>query len=232
MCGRYSLTTEADVITERFVGQSTSEARLPARGARYNVAPSQPVWAVVHDEEPRIVALHWGLIPSWAKDKAMGTRMINARSEGIAEKPSFRRAIRTRRCLVLADGFYEWKQEGSFRVPHYIRLKSREPFGFAGLWESWSAPSGETIQSCAIITTAANAFLKRIHHRMPVILPREAEAHWLNPDVQDHQNVLPLLRPYPADDVEGFPVTTVVNAPHNDVPACTEPAVAGYHGDI
>lgn len=220
------------MITERFVGQSTSEARLPARGARYNVAPSQPVWAVVHDEEPRIVALRWGLIPSWAKDKAVGTRMINARSEGIAEKPSFRRAIRTRRCLVLADGFYEWKQEGSFRVPHYIRLKSREPFGFAGLWESWSAPSGETIQSCTIITTAANAFLKQIHHRMPVILPREAEAHWLDPAVQDPHNVLRLLQPYPAADVEGFPVTTVVNAPHNDVPACTEPAVASYHGDV
>lgn len=224
MCGRYSLTSETDVIAERFVGHSLPGVRLPARAARYNIAPTQPVWALVHGEELMIVALQWGLIPSWATDKTMGNRLINARSEGIAEKPSFRRAIRKQRCLVLADGFYEWKREGRSRVPHYIRLKSREPFGFAGVWERWSAPSGETIHSCAIITTVPNAVMEPIHHRMPVIVPRETEVHWLDPALEDPQDILPLLQPYPAENMEGFPVTTVVNAPRHDVAACIEPA--------
>ena len=158
------------------------------------------------------------------QDKAIGNRMINARSEGIAEKPSFRRALRKRRCLVLADGFYEWRKEGKSKVPHYIRLKSGEPFGFAGLWETWSAPSGERIQSCTIITTTPNALIAEIHNRMPVILPRNVEAQWLDPDIEDPQKVLPLLSPFPEDEIEAYAVSTVVNSPRNDVATCIEPA--------
>ena len=220
MCGRYSLTSDAEQINSRFVARSTPSTQA----ARYNIAPTQPVWALVHTDEPKIVALRWGLIPSWAKDKAIGNRMINARSEGIAEKPSFRRALRKRRCLVLANGFYEWKKEGKSKVPHYIRLKSGEPFGFAGLWETWSAPSGETIRSCTIITTTPNALIAEIHNRMPVILPRNAEAQWLDPHVEDPQKILPLLGPYPEDEMETHAVSTVVNSPRNDVAACIEPA--------
>ena len=220
MCGRYSLTSDAERINARFIARSTPSSQP----ARYNIAPTQAVWALVHTDEPKIVALRWGLIPSWAKDKAIGNRMINARSEGISEKPSFRRALRERRCLVLADGFYEWKKEGRSKVPYYIRLKSGEPFGFAGLWETWSAPSGERIQSCTIITTTPNALMAEIHNRMPVILPRNVEARWLDPDIQDPQKVLPLLSPYPEDEMETYAVSTVVNSPRNDVPTCVEPA--------
>ena len=220
MCGRYSLTSEAERINARFIARSTPSTQP----ARYNIAPTQEVWALVHTDGPKIVALRWGLIPSWAKDKANGNRMINARSEGIAEKPSFRRALRKRRCLVLADGFYEWKKEGKSKVPHYIRLKSGEPFGFAGLWETWSAPSGERIQSCTIITTTPNALIAEIHNRMPVILPRNVEAQWLDPDIEDPQKVLPLLSPYPEDEIEAYAVSTVVNSPRNDVATCIEPA--------
>ena len=220
MCGRYSLKSDDEQINARFVARSMPSTRT----ARYNIAPTQPVWALVYTEEPKIVALRWGLIPSWAKDKAIGNRMINARSEGIEDKPSFRRAIRKRRCLVLADGFYEWKKEGKAKVPLYIRLKSGEPFGFAGLWERWAAPSGETIHSCTIITTAPNALMENIHQRMPVILPREAEEQWLDPAVDDPQKVLPLLQPYPDGEMEAYAVSTTVNSPRNDVAACIEPA--------
>ena len=220
MCGRYSLTSDAERINTRFIARSTPSTQP----VRYNIAPTQPVWALVHTDGPKIVALRWGLIPSWAKDKAIGNRMINARSEGIEEKPSFRRALRKRRCLVLADGFYEWKKEGKSKVPHYIRLKSGEPFGFAGLWEMWSAPSGERIQSCTIITTTPNALMAEIHNRMPVILARNVEAQWLDPDIEDPQQILPLLSPYPEDEMEAYAVSTVINSPRNDVAACIEPA--------
>ena len=220
MCGRYSLTSDTERIDARFMARSTPSTQP----ARYNIAPTQQVWALVHTDGPKIIALRWGLIPSWAKDKAIGNRMINARAEGIAEKPSFRRALRKRRCLVLADGFYEWRKEGKSKVPHYIRLKSGEPFGFAGLWETWSAPSGERIQSCTIITTTPNALIAEIHNRMPVILPRNVEAQWLDPDIEDPQKVLPLLSPFPEDEIEAYAVSTVVNSPRNDVATCVEPA--------
>ena len=220
MCGRYSLTSDTERIDARFMARSTPSTQP----ARYNIAPTQQVWALVHTDGPKIIALRWGLIPSWAKDKAIGNRMINARAEGIAEKPSFRRALRKRRCLVLADGFYEWRKEGKSKVPHYIRLKSGEPFGFAGLWETWSAPSGERIQSCTIITTTPNALIAEIHNRMPVILPRNVEAQWLDPDIEDPQKVLPLLSPFPEDEIEAYAVSTVVNSPRNDVATCIEPA--------
>jgi len=149
--------------------------------------------------------------------------MINARAETVATKSAFRVALRNRRCLVVADGFYEWQQRGRTKQPYRIVLKSREPFGFAGLWETWTAPDGETIRTCTIITTEANEQLKPIHDRMPVILTREAEDIWLDPAIQDPAKLLPLIRPYPAEEMDAYPVSRWVNKPDHDSPECIEP---------
>ena len=159
-------------------------AGLP-HAPRYNIAPSQPLLAVLNGGERRAAHLRWGLIPSWAKSAAVGSRLINARAETVAERPSFRTALARRRCLVLADGFYEWQRAGKARRPMRVTLKSGEPFAFAGLWESWRDPDGEIVRSCTIITTEANELLRPVHERMPVILPKEMESLWLDEDVQD-----------------------------------------------
>jgi putative SOS response-associated peptidase YedK len=166
--------------------------------------------------------LRWGLIPSWAKDPSMGDRMINARAETVAEKPSFRRALQKRRCLVLADGFYEWRKEGKTKTPMYIRLRSHEPFGFAGLWETWKSPEGEAIHSCTVITTTPNSLMESIHNRMPVILSREGESSWLDRAIETPERLLPLLIPYSANAMEAYAVSSMVNNPRNDAPACIE----------
>jgi len=168
----------------------------------------------------------WGLIPSWAKDPAIGNRMINARGETLVEKPSYRTAFRRRRCLILADGFFEWKQvPGSkAKIPMYIRLKSGEPFAFAGLWDNWNSPDGSRILSCSIITTTPNTLLESIHNRMPVILPVATYARWLEPGEQDPTSLQPLIQPYPADEMSAYPVSTLVNRPENDVAAVIQPA--------
>ncbi|MEW6300339.1 MAG: SOS response-associated peptidase [Thermodesulfobacteriota bacterium] len=220
MCGRFTLTTDLERLEERFGFRAAALAYAP----RYNIAPSQPVLAVIAAEERRAGFLRWGLIPSWAKDASMGDRLINARAETVAEKPSFRRALQKRRCLVLADGFYEWKKEGKRKTPMYITLKGREPFGFAGLWETWRAPSGENIHSCTIITTAPNRLLETIHNRMPVILPREQETLWLDRTVEDPAVLTAVLAPYPAEEMEAYAVSPVVNSPANDSPACIAPS--------
>jgi putative SOS response-associated peptidase YedK len=181
------------------------------------------VLTLIDAQEHRAEFLRWGLIPSWAKDPGIGDRMINARAETVAEKPSFRRALQKRRCLVLADGFYEWRKEGKKKTPLHIALKSHEPFGFAGLWETWKPPTGETIHSCTIITTTPNALMESIHNRMPVILTREAEALWLDRRVEDPQALLPLLAPYPAEAMDAYVVSPLVNSPRNDTSACIEP---------
>ena len=219
MCGRFTLTTDLDRLQERFAFRATELSYAP----RYNIAPTQPVLTLIKEEEYRAGFLRWGLIPSWAKDAAIGDRMINARAETVAEKPSFRRALQKRRCLVLADGFYEWRKEGKKKTPLYIALKSREPFSFAGLWETWQSPAGETIRSCTIITTTPNTLMESIHNRMPVILPREAEALWLDQTIEDPQMLLPLLTPYIAKAMEAYAVSPLVNSPRNDTPACIEP---------
>ena len=220
MCGRYSLISPVESVVRLF--GLDCRPNLPPR---YNIAPNQEV-PVVRDRGGgrTLDYMRWGLVPPWAKDAAIGQRMINARAETVMEKPSFRNAFKLRRCLIPADGFYEWKKEGKSKVPQYIRLKSGEPFGFAGLWETWSAPSGERIQSCTIITTKPNGLIAEIHNRMPVILPRNVEAQWLDPDIEDPQKVLPLLSPYPEDEIEAYAVSTVVNSPRNDVATCVEPA--------
>ena len=222
MCGRYTLTTDLGAVAHRFGVRMLDEA-IGTHAPRYNIAPTQAVIVVNDDGTRHLTEMRWGLIPSWAKDPAIGNRMINARAETVATKPAFRAALRKRRCLIPADGFYEWQPAGRRKQPVYIALKSREPFGFAGLWESWDAPEGEEIRTCTIITTEANELLKPIHDRMPVILMREAEAVWLDPAIQEPARLLPLLTPYPAQEMEANPVSTKVNNPATDGSACIEP---------
>lgn len=219
MCGRFTLTTNLGAIAKRFgVSRFLEEV-----GPRYNIAPTQTVIVVNDDGSRHLTQMQWGLIPSWAKDPAIGNRMINARAETVATKPAFRVALRKRRSIIPADGFYEWQPVGRRKQPVYITLKSREPFSFAGLWETWSSPEGQEIKSCTIITTEANELLKPIHDRMPVILTREAEAVWLDPTIQDPERLLSLLKPYPAEEMEVYPVNLRVNDPGNDDPECIEP---------
>ena len=182
MCGRFTLVTPFVAVTERFHASAPRDLR-----PRYNIAPGQDVLCVIRDGENRIEPLRWGLIPSWAKDPAIGNRLINARAETVAEKPSFRSAFAKHRCLVVADGFYEWRKAGKGKVPVYISLKSKRPFGFAGLYEHWKAPDGKEIRTCTIITTDSNDLVRPIHDRMPVILPEDAEDRWLDPGEHDRE---------------------------------------------
>ena len=166
--------------------------------------------------------MRWGLIPSWAKSASVGSRMINARAETVAERPSFRTAFQRRRCLVLADGFYEWERKGSSRRPMRIVIASGEPFAFAGLWDAWRDPKGEIVCSCAIITTSANELLSPIHDRMPVILPRKLESFWLDHDIQDPA-LARILTPYTTDEMAAYEVSFLVNSPANDGPELVVP---------
>jgi putative SOS response-associated peptidase YedK len=222
MCGRFSLAADMTTVAQRF-GLLTPTAESAAWTAHYNIAPTKTVVVVSDDGTRYLTQMRWGLIPSWAKDPAIGNRMINARAETVATKPAFRVALRKRRCLVVADGFYEWQQRGRGKQPFYIVLKSREPFGFAGLWDTWTSTDGEEIRTCTIITTEANEVLKPIHDRMPVILSHEAEAIWLDPTIQDPAELLPLLKPYPAEEMKAYPVSRWVNTPDHDSPECIEP---------
>lgn len=219
MCGRYTLRTPVDTLVEEF----GITGPLPEVPARYNVAPTQEVASVlVEDDERHLEMLRWGLIPSWADDPGIGSRMINARSETAAEKPSFRGAFKKRRCLILADGFYEWQKAGNGgKQPYYIRMEDGSPFAFAGLWEVWDK-HGEEIRSCTILTTEANGLVREIHHRMPVILPPENYDFWLDPDVREREPLLDLLRPHPEDAMEAYPVSRFVNSPSNDDERCVE----------
>ena len=212
MCGRYSLKADIAQLAMRFEFAADEAIHEPA----YNIAPTQQVLTVTNDGERRAGYMRWGLIPFWAKDAKIGYRMINARGETVAEKPSFRTALRKRRCLILADGFYEWqKLGGKQKRPMRIVLKSGEPFAFAGLWETWKDPEGEMVKSCTIITTAANDFLQPIHDRMPVILPRESESFWMDKDVEDPLALTSVIAPYPDDEMDAFEVSTLVNNTRN-----------------
>jgi putative SOS response-associated peptidase YedK len=222
MCGRFTLTTSLGAVALRFGVRTSLEEAGDA--PRYNIAPTQTVIVIGDDGQRYLTRMRWGLIPSWAKDPAIGNRMINARAETVATKRAFRAALRKRRCLVVADGFYEWQQRGRGKQPFRIMLRSGEPFGFAGLWENWLSPEGEEIQSCTIITTEANDLLRPIHDRMPVILTREAEVVWLDSAIQEPTQLLPLLKPYPAEGMELYPVSTRVNNPAHDGPECIKPA--------
>lgn len=220
MCGRYTQATDPAKLAQRF----RLEPPGPGIGRRYNIAPTQDAPIVTNDDPKHLCLMRWGLVPSWAKDAAIGNRMINARAETLAEKPSFRKPLERRRCLVLADGFYEWRKEaGSANIPIRFVLKSREPFAFAGLWDTWRAPDGKELVSFTIVTTEANELLRPVHDRMPVILRREDEERWLDPDLKDSARLLPLLRPYAAAEMEAYEVSMLVNSPRNDVLACAAP---------
>ena len=224
MCGRFSLTTNLTTVGQRF-GVPIPTGESAAWSPHYNIAPTKTVVVIGDDGSRYLTQMRWGLIPSWAKDPAIGNRMINARAETVATKPAFRAALRKRRCLVIADGFYEWQQRGRGKQPFRIALKRGEPFGFAGLWETWTAPDGEAIRTCTIITTDANKLLKPIHDRMTVILTREAEGIWLNPSITEPSVLAPLLTPYPAEEMEYYAVSTWVNDPAHDSPECAEPVL-------
>jgi putative SOS response-associated peptidase YedK len=219
MCGRFTLVTPFMVVTERF--HSAAPRNLHPR---YNIAPGQDVLCVIRAGENRIEPLRWGLIPSWAKDPAIGNRMINTRAETVAEKPSFRNAFEKRRCFVVADGFYEWRKTGKGKVPVYITLRSKSLFGLAGLYEIWIAPDGQEIRTCTIITTDSNDLVRPFHARMPVILPQDAEDRWLDPRENDRVHLQALLRSYPAEEMDAYDVATVVNSTRHDEPDWIEPA--------
>lgn len=220
MCGRFTLTAPREALTHLF-----PLFDLPDVPPSYNVAPTQSVLAVrvpAAGAKPELVALKWGLVPGWADDPAIGNRLINARCETVAEKPAFRSAFRQRRCLVLADGFYEWQKVGRTKQPYLFRLKGGGPFAFAGLWEHWER-DGHALDSCTVLTTAANELVKPLHERMPLILsPRDFD-RWLNPKPATGPELQDLLRPYPAEAMSACAVDPRVNnAKHNDA-ACVTP---------
>ncbi len=221
MCGRFTLTADPDELRQAFPWLNIPDGLTP----RYNVAPSQPVAVVPNDGKNQMDFYLWGLVPSWAKDPSIGDRLINARAETLTEKPSFRSAFRRRRCLILADGFYEWRQEPGrkSKTPMYARLTSGQPFAFAGLWERWDPPDGSTLLSCTIITTQPNSLMEPIHNRMPVILPESAYKLWLDPGEPDQRQLAALLKPYPPAEMAAYPVSTLVNSPDNDQAACIAP---------
>ena len=219
MCGRFSLATDTEELALRFGFEGGGSPRL----ARFNIAPGQETLTVVGDGSRNSARfMRWGLIPSWAKDASAGSRMINARAETIDARPAFRNAFERRRCLVLADGFYEWMKVGRRRTPVRVILRSGEPFAFAGLWETWRSPEDDVVASCAIVTTTPNAVLQPIHNRMPVILPREAESLWLDTGRASPDELRELLAPYPAADMEAYEVSNLVNSTGNDTPYVIE----------
>jgi putative SOS response-associated peptidase YedK len=224
MCGRFSLRARnAAILAEYF-----DIADVPLLKVRYNIAPSQPAPVVrlkPGQINPRreMVLMRWGLIPGWAKDAAIGNRMINARAESLAQKPAFRAALRRRRCLIAADGFYEWQVTGRSRQPYFIRFRDDRPFAFAGLWESWEGADHSAIDSCTIITTAAGDMIRPIHDRMPVILPPEAYEVWLDPAVENFDVIASLLVPFYSPEMEVYQVSTLVNKAAHDGPECIEP---------
>lgn len=221
MCGRFTLLMEEDILRERFLIENMDELQLKPS---YNIAPSQNVLAVINDgEKNRAGFLKWGLVPGWAKDPKIGYKLINARAETIAEKPSFRSSYKKRRCLILADSFYEWKKEAGRKIPMRIMLKSKEPFAFAGLWEKWTGGEGKTLHTCTIITTEANELMEPIHDRMPVILNRETEKIWLDRGVTEDEVLRHCLRPYPSEALAVYGVSDIVNSPKNDIPDCIAP---------
>jgi putative SOS response-associated peptidase YedK len=219
MCGRFTLKTPAPVLAKAF-----GLPEVPELPERYNIAPTQGV-AVVRTgaEGHRLDMLRWGLIPAWVKDFKQAPTLVNARVDTLLEKPSFRGAFRSRRCLIPADGFYEWKTVNGKKQPMYFSMKDEAPFALAGLWERWEGPDGTVIESCTTLTTEPNSVVSQIHDRMPVILPSEAFALWLDPRVSDARNLMPLLGTYPAEAMQVHPVSPRVNAATAEGPGCIVP---------
>jgi len=219
MCGRYNLITDAQAFVDFF--ELRNSLAIPPR---YNIAPSQKILVVRRMDNHREAGLlHWGLIPHWAKDRKIAYKMINARAETVAEKPAFRSALRHRRCLIPATGFFEWQATQDGKQPYNITLRGGGLMAFAGLWESWTSHDGERIDSCTIIVTEANESLRPVHDRMPVILAPEHYAVWLDPAVQNPNQLQTLLRPCPSAFITAYPVSRVVGNPANDGPICVAP---------
>jgi putative SOS response-associated peptidase YedK len=246
MCGRFTLRAPVSAVAEQFALLDV----MPFE-PRYNIAPTQPVAVVrqslpspasgegrqslpspasgeglgVRASSPReFVFLRWGLVPSWAKDPAIGNRLINARAETAAEKPAFRAAMRRRRCLIVADGFYEWQRLGKGKQPYFIHMRDDRPFAFAGLWESWEGADHSALETCTILTTDANDLLRPIHDRMPVIISPDDYTRWLDPAIQQPDQLAVLLTPYRNGEMIACPVSAYVNSPAHDDPRCIEPA--------
>ena len=218
MCGRFSLVKPKIIKAKDLkVKQSEADSLKP----RYNIAPSQPVAAILNEAERHIQPLKWGLIPSWSKDEAIGQRMINARAETLAEKPSFKGLLNKHRCVILADGFYEWAEGPQGKQPYFIHLKAGESFTFAGLWSHWQNPKGQEVRTCTIITCAPNKLMEPIHNRMPVILTDKAQQAWLDPANTDGLALSGLLISYPDTVMEAYPVSKFVNSPANDTEGCS-----------
>jgi putative SOS response-associated peptidase YedK len=217
MCGRFTVKVKPEEIEKEFAAV-TEKSGLLAK-PRFNVAPSQLIAAVRQFEENRLVSgLKWGLVPSWAKEESIGNRMINARAESLTEKPSFRNAFRSRRCIIPASGFYEWKRLGEKegKQPFYFYLTDKPVFGFAGLWETWKSETGDELESCTIITTEANAVLEPVHDRMPVIIKPADYEEWLDPKEMDTERLQQFLVPYPAEEMSSHAVSRQVNSPAFD----------------
>ncbi|PSB18143.1 SOS response-associated peptidase [Phormidesmis priestleyi ULC007] len=221
MCGRFSQSLIGDVIAEAF-----QLVEIPDWQPRYNIAPTQTIPAIVAAESGnrQFKPLRWGLIPSWSKDPAIGAKLINARSETVTEKPSFRSAFKQRRCLILADGFYEWRKQSGKKQPFYFRLEDSSPFAFAGLWERWHDSEDDRLETCTILTTEANQTVAQVHDRMPVILHADSYDRWLDPS-QPLESLQALLCPYDSNLMTAYPVNSSVNSPWNDTPDCTVPLV-------
>jgi putative SOS response-associated peptidase YedK len=214
LCGRFEIHSALEIITKVFgIDPGTFDY-----SSSYNIAPSQDILLVVNDGKRRLARSRWGFVPSWSKELSAGYKMINARAESVADKPSFRSAFQNQRCLVVADGFYEWKKEGTHKRPFYIRLKSGKPFGLAGLYNVWKSPEGEQICTSTIITTDANEIIQPLHDRMPVILSPDAYDLWLDPNIHDKALLQNILKSYPSEKLEVYEVTPKVNSPKNNAP--------------
>jgi len=224
MCGRFTLKTPVETLAEVF-----ELPAVPDLQPRFNIAPSEALATVrVAGKDPQreLAILRWGLVPSWAEDPKVGNKMINARSETVATNGAFRSAFRRRRCLVLADGFYEWQRQEKRKQPFYIRMKDEAPFAFAGIWEVWEGKAGQVLETCTLLTTEPNELMSPIHNRMPVILDRKAYDLWLDPEMREAEPLQALLRPYPAEKMTAYPVSQLVNSPGNDIPEVLEPVPA------
>lgn len=218
MCGRFTLAVDPSLLLKLFPGLVLPSDLVP----RFNVAPTQPVLGIFGARGKHAENFHWGLIPFWAKNKGIGASMINARAESLAEKPAFRRAFEKRRLLIPADGFYEWRKDGKVRTPFYIRMKTGEPFAFAGVWEKWASKDApeDAVRSASIITVAANELVAPLHDRMPAIIPAADFERWLDPE---NEQPAALLKPYDADPMTMYEVSRVVNNANNETPECVAP---------
>ncbi|HHV65098.1 MAG TPA: SOS response-associated peptidase [Peptococcaceae bacterium] len=220
MCGRFVLTLTIQEVAEilNVIGEIDWTPK-------YNIAPKQEIPAVASDGQNRLELFQWGLIPYWANKQTNWSGMINARAETIDIKPSFKHWLSRQRCLIPANGFYEWKKVGRSKIPYFFKLNNRKLFCFAGIWDAWKSPEGKIFKTCAIITTVANEIMSPIHNRMPVILEQEQEGIWLNPSMTDFLELKSLLNPYPAELMNAYQVSTYVNSIYNDTSKCIEPVM-------